>query len=38
MPVKEFYKAQNKYVQVNGIGNIDEITERLFSEIDAVIR
>jgi len=38
MPVKEFYKAQHKYVQVNGIGNIDEITERLFSEIDAVIR
>jgi adenylate kinase len=38
MPVKEFYKAQNKYVQVNGIGNIDEITERLFAEIDAVIR
>lgn len=36
-PVKDFYKAQGKYVQVNGIGSIDDITERLFSEIDAVI-
>ena len=37
MPVKDFYKAQNKFVKVDGVGNIDEITSRLFSEIDAVI-
>lgn len=37
MPVKDFYKAQNKFVKVNGLGSIDEITSRLFSEIDAVI-
>lgn len=37
-PVKDFYKAQNKYVQINGIGSIDQITDRLFAEIDAVIR
>lgn len=37
MPVKDFYKTQNKFVKVDGIGNIDEITARLFSEIDAVI-
>lgn len=36
-PVKDFYKAQNKYISVNGIGSIDEITDRLFAEIDAVI-
>lgn len=36
-PVKEFYKAQNKYIQINGIGSIDQITDRLFAEIDAVI-
>jgi adenylate kinase len=37
MPVKDFYKTQNKFVKVNGLGSIDEITSRLFSEIDAVI-
>ena len=37
-PVKEFYKAQNKYIQIDGIGSIDQITDRLFAEIDAVIR
>jgi len=37
MPVKDFYKAQNKFVKVNGLGSIDEITSRLFSEIDGVI-
>ncbi|MBL7900049.1 MAG: adenylate kinase [Crocinitomicaceae bacterium] len=36
-PVKEFYKAQNKYIQIDGIGSIDQITDRLFAEIDAVI-
>ena len=37
MPVKEFYKAQNKFVKVDGQGEVDEITARLFSEIDLVI-
>jgi len=37
MPVKDFYKAQNKFVKVNGLGSIDEITSRLFFEIDTVI-
>lgn len=37
MPVKEFYKAQNKFVKVNGHGDVDEITSRLFAEIDLVI-
>jgi adenylate kinase len=33
-PVKAFYKAQDKFVAIDGIGSIDEITQRLFSAID----
>ncbi|MEN9302751.1 MAG: hypothetical protein RL264_1180 [Bacteroidota bacterium] len=33
-PVKEFYQAQNKFVSIDGIGEIDEITQRLFTAID----
>ncbi len=32
--LKEYYAAQNKYYGVDGVGNIDEITERLSKEID----
>jgi adenylate kinase len=35
-PVKEFYKAQNKFISINGIGSIDEITARLFEAIEAI--
>ncbi|MBI1837703.1 MAG: adenylate kinase [Flavobacteriia bacterium] len=33
-PVKDFYQAQNKFVSINGIGTIDEITNRLFAAIN----
>ena len=33
-PVKDFYQNQNKYFSIDGIGSIDEITERLFTTID----
>lgn len=33
-PVAEFYIQQNKYRQVDGLGTIDEITQRLISVID----
>ena len=33
-PVKDFYQNQNKYFAIDGIGSIDEITERLFTTID----
>ena len=33
-PVKDFYKNQNKFISINGLGTIDEITTRLFSAID----
>jgi len=32
-PVKDFYQKQNKFVSIDGIGSIDEITERLFDAI-----
>jgi len=35
-PVKTFYQAQNKFTSINGIGSIDEITNRLFQEIDSI--
>jgi adenylate kinase len=33
-PVKEFYQKQNKFVSIDGIGSIDDISDRLFSAID----
>ncbi len=36
-PLKEFYAAQGKFVKINGHGEIDEITERLFESIDAIL-
>lgn len=33
-PVAEFYRAQGKLSEINGVGTIDDITNRLFSAID----
>ncbi len=33
-PVKDYYEAQNKFVPIDGIGSIDEITQRLYGAID----
>jgi adenylate kinase len=33
-PVKSFYEAQGKLMTLDGIGSIDEITERLFAAVD----
>lgn len=33
-PVKEFYEAQQKFASINGIGSIDEISDRLYKAID----
>ena len=33
-PVKEFYQNQKKYFSIDGVGTIDEITDRLFITID----
>lgn len=35
-PVKSYYQGQNKFVGINGIGSIDEITNRLFDAIEAL--
>ena len=35
-PVKDFYQSQNKFVSINGIGEIDEISTRLYTAIDSL--
>ncbi len=35
-PVKSFYQKQDKFIKIIGVGEIDEITERLFQAIDRV--
>lgn len=35
-PVKTFYESQGKFVSINGIGSIDEISERLYHAIDSL--
>lgn len=32
-PVKDFYQAQGKYIAVDGIGSIDDISDRLYAAI-----
>lgn len=34
--VAELYKQHGKYVEVNGIGAIEEISEKLFSEVEKI--
>lgn len=34
--VAELYKKQGKYVEVNGIGEISEISEKLFTEVEKI--
>ncbi|MEN9941729.1 MAG: hypothetical protein RL286_1227 [Bacteroidota bacterium] len=36
-PVKAFYQAQEKFIAIDGIGSIDDITQRLFAAIDTTI-
>ena len=35
--VAELYKKQGKYVEVNGVGEISEISEKLFSEVEKIL-
>jgi len=34
--VSEYYKEQNKFTQINGVGTIDEVFERLEKELNRV--
>ena len=36
--VAELYKQQGKYVEINGVGAIEEITMKLCQEVDALIK
>ena len=35
-PLRTFYTAQNKFHSINGIGSIEEITQRLMAAIDSL--
>lgn len=34
--VAELYKKQGKYIEVNGVGEIEEILNKLFAEVDKI--
>jgi adenylate kinase len=34
--VAELYKQQGKYVEINGVGEIEEISQKLFAEIEKI--
>lgn len=34
--VAELYKQQGKYVEINGVGEIDEIAQKLFAEVEKI--
>ena len=34
--VAELYKQQGKYVEVNGVGEIEEISQKLFAEVEKI--
>ena len=34
--VAELYKQQGKYVEINGVGEIAEISEKLFAEVEKI--
>ena len=36
--LEEYYKDQNKFKIVDGFGNIEEVTKRLYNEIDELIK
>ena len=36
-PVAEYYKAQGKYRGIDGIGTIEEISERLYQAIETAV-
>jgi len=38
LPVEDYYKAQGKYIGVNGMGSIEEIFERISRTIDEVLQ
>lgn len=34
--VAQLYKEQNKYVEINGVGEIEDISEKLYAEIEKI--
>jgi adenylate kinase len=38
LPLKEFYKARGKFISINGVGSIEEITKRLTDAIEKTLK
>ncbi len=38
MPLIDFYKGRGKYISIDGVGSIDDITERLNNAIDKTLK
>jgi len=36
-PVAGFYKTQGKHKSINGIGSVDDVSKRLFHNLEEVI-
>ena len=36
LPLADYYRKQNKYIELNGVGTVEEIFDRLSSEIDRI--
>jgi adenylate kinase len=36
MPVKSYYENQNKFISINGLGSVDDISEKLFEALDNI--
>ncbi len=36
MPVKSYYENQNKFISINGLGSVDDISEKLFEALDKI--
>ena len=37
LPVAEFYKSQDKFSEINGVGSIDDIFQQLTSQVNQVV-
>jgi adenylate kinase len=38
LPLKEFYKARGKFISIDGVGSIEEITKRLTDAIEKTLK
>tara|TARA_R110002072_G_scaffold302709_3_gene487510 strand:+ start:1311 stop:1889 length:579 start_codon:yes stop_codon:yes gene_type:complete len=37
-PVKDYYESQNKWMKIDGLGSVKDITDRLFQGVDVLMK